>query len=120
MRDLIAELAEVHRTVAQENDGSNEVVRVTMSRTYATDPADLWSALTDPERIARWFMPISGDLREGGEYQLEGNASGQILVCDAPGRLEVSFGGPDSILVLTLVATTGGTRLTPDPAVPLA
>jgi hypothetical protein len=29
-------------------------------------------------------MPISGDLRPGGRYQLEGNASGTVERCDPP------------------------------------
>lgn len=76
MRDLISELAEVHRRVAGDNADGDELVRVTMRRRYSTDTKDLWSALTEPDRIARWFMPVSGDLREGGSFQLEGNANG--------------------------------------------
>lgn len=38
----------------------------------------MWDACTDPERIPRWFLPISGDLRLNGRYQLEGNAGGAI------------------------------------------
>jgi uncharacterized protein YndB with AHSA1/START domain len=34
-------------------------------RTYDADIEDVWSALTDPDRMKRWFMPISGDLRVG-------------------------------------------------------
>src|SRR5262245_58255057 len=54
---------------------------------YATDADDLWDALTQRERIPRWFMPISGDLRLGGRYQLEGNAGGEITACEPPKRL---------------------------------
>ena len=53
-------------------------------RTYATDQADLWDALTDRERIPRWFLPISGDLDVGGRYQIEGNAGGVVERCDPP------------------------------------
>ena len=44
----------------------------------------MWDACTDPERIGRWFLPVSGDLRLGGRYQLEGNAGGEILRCEPP------------------------------------
>ena len=50
----------------------------------ATDAADLWDACTNIDRIPRWFLPITGDLKVGGQYQLEGNASGTILTCDPP------------------------------------
>ncbi len=121
MKDLIDELAAVHRQVARENTDGDEVVRVTMRRSYPTDAADLWSALTEPERIARWFMPISGDLREGGSFQLEGNASGDILTCEPPSLLRTTFGGPDSIVTLTLTPDGDtATELTLDHVVPLS
>ncbi|GAB3251511.1 SRPBCC family protein [Arthrobacter pigmenti] len=121
MRDLINELAAVHRQVSRENADGDEIVRVTMSRQYSTDAADLWSALTEPDRIARWFMPISGDLREGGSFQLEGNADGEILTCDSPSLLRTTFGGPDSIVTLTLApGDDGTTELQLDHTVPLA
>ena len=57
---------------------------VTISQSYDTDAADLWDACTNIERIPRWFLPITGDLQVGGQYQLEGNANGTILTCDPP------------------------------------
>ena len=121
MRDLISELAAVHRTVAHDKADGDEVVRVTMRRRYSTDAADLWSALTEPERIARWFMPISGDLREGGSFQLEGNASGDILTCDPPSTLRATFNGPESIVTVTLTPVRDTeTELQLDHTVPLA
>ena len=46
--------------------------------------ADLWDAVTSSERIPRWFLPITGELKVGGSYQLEGHASGTVLSCDPP------------------------------------
>jgi uncharacterized protein YndB with AHSA1/START domain len=74
-------------------------------RTYDAAVADVWEALTDPERMARWFLPVSGDLREGGSFQLEANAGGDILTCKPPELLRVTFGGPTSLVEV---------RLTPD------
>jgi uncharacterized protein YndB with AHSA1/START domain len=45
-------------------------------RAYPTDSADLWDCLTNPERIPRWFLPVTGELAEGGRYQVVGNAGG--------------------------------------------
>ena len=58
---------------------------------YAADPDDLWDALTSAERIPKWFLPIEGDLRLGGHYRLEGNASGEITRCDPPKALDVTW-----------------------------
>lgn len=59
---------------------------------YDTDIDDLWDALTNPERIPRWFLPVSGDLRPGGHYQLEGNANGEITDCEPPHHLKLTWG----------------------------
>ncbi|GAA4961019.1 SRPBCC family protein [Kineococcus glutinatus] len=60
-------------------------------RTYATDPADLWDALTSAERLPRWFLPVSGDLGVGGRYQLEGNAGGVVERCERPESFAVTW-----------------------------
>ena len=68
---------------------------IVAERSYPTSADDVWDALTSPERLPRWFMPISGDLELGGRYQLEGNAGGTIDTCDPPKHLGVTweFGG---------------------------
>jgi hypothetical protein len=53
-------------------------------------------------------MPISGELRVGGSFQLEGNAGGEILACEQPRLLRVTFGGPTSVVEVRLAAQDGG------------
>lgn len=95
-----------------ERDGVATRIAVAR-RTYATDPADLWDALTNPERLPRWFLPVSGDLRPGGRYQLEGNAGGVVERCDAPTHLGLTWemGPMMSWVTVTLAAVDGGTAL---------
>ncbi|WP_052667884.1 SRPBCC family protein [Nitriliruptor alkaliphilus] len=95
-----------------ERNGATTRVAVAR-RTYATDRADLWEAVTDPERLPRWFLPVSGELRPGGRYQLEGNAGGSIESCDAPTSFAVTweFGGQLSWLTVTLTPAADGTIL---------
>lgn len=57
---------------------------ITISQTYDAEVDDLWDACTNPERIPRWFLPVSGELRLGGRYQLEGHAGGTVERCDPP------------------------------------
>jgi uncharacterized protein YndB with AHSA1/START domain len=82
-------------------------------RVYGTDQADLWDALTDAERLPRWFLPVSGELRVGGRYQLEGNAGGKVERCDAPDAFAVTWemGPMTSWLEITLRAVQDGTEL---------
>lgn len=95
-----------------ERDGSPTRI-VVARRTYRTDADDLWDALTDPERIPRWFLPVTGDLRVGGRYQTEGNAGGVIERCDRPEVLGLTWEMGDRVswLELRLLPDGDGTRL---------
>lgn len=86
---------------------------VAAARVYPTDRDDLWNALTDAERLPRWFLPITGDLRVGGRYQLQGNVGGSITRCDAPEALDVTweYGGQLSWVTVRLTPEGDGTRL---------
>jgi uncharacterized protein YndB with AHSA1/START domain len=101
-----------------ERDGV-ELRRLIVERTYPAPIGEVWDALTYPERIPRWFLPVSGDLRPGGRYQLEGNAGGTVLACDPPRELHVTweYGGDVSWLGVRLTdSDTGpGTRLVLEP-----
>ncbi|MGY1802433.1 SRPBCC family protein [Blastococcus sp. SYSU D00922] len=102
MNDILGELADTSRGVRrQRTDGTEEVV-VVIRRTYAAAVDDVWDALTDPERLRRWFLPVSGDLRVGGAYQLEGNVGGEIRRCEAPARLSVTWGMESSVVDVRL------------------
>src|SRR6185437_5583927 len=81
--------AEFRQFLNRDHEGKPSRVVVAV-RTYDTAPPDLWDALTNRERIPRWFLPIEGDLKLGGRYQLKGNAGGTITRCDTPHALYVS------------------------------
>jgi len=106
MIDIASQLNAIHRTVERQPaaDGAGERVSVLLRRSYDSPIQEVWDAVTQPDRIKRWFMPISGDLRVGGSFQLEGNAGGQILSCDPPRLLRATFGGPTSIVELRLTS----------------
>jgi uncharacterized protein YndB with AHSA1/START domain len=87
---------------------------IVATRTYDTTIDDVWDALTNAERIPRWFLPISGDLRLGGRYQLEGNAGGEIHRCEPPRHLAITweYGGDVSWVDVRLDPDAeAGTRL---------
>jgi uncharacterized protein YndB with AHSA1/START domain len=120
MIDIPQQIDAIDRTVSRtprEDGGEN--VTVLARRTYRAEMEDTWSALTDPSRVARWFMPLSGDLRKGGSFQLEGNASGDILECDRPRRFRVTFGSETSFLEVRLSPDGEGTALELEHTVPI-
>jgi uncharacterized protein YndB with AHSA1/START domain len=96
MIDVIHEVHAVQREVGTGRIAAGEGHQVRLRRTYAAPIENVWDALTDPERIGRWFLPISGDFRLGGRYQFEGNAGGEIVACDRPSRLKVTWIGMDT------------------------
>jgi uncharacterized protein YndB with AHSA1/START domain len=65
---------------------------VRMEDRYDTDIDDLWSAITDPSRLARWYGEVKGDLRLGGVFRLRVFASGwegdrRVQACEPPRHL---------------------------------
>ena len=67
---------------------------VRMEDRFDTDIDDLWSALTDPGRLARWLGEFEGDLRLGGEFRARFFASGwegtgRVDACEPPRHLLV-------------------------------
>lgn len=110
MFEIDPQISAVDRTVgARERDGREAKV-VTISQAYDTDVEDLWEACTTADRLARWFAPVSGDLRLGGRYQIEGNASGTVEHCDPPKSFSLTweFGGGVSWVDVRLTTEPGG------------
>lgn len=87
--DITAHIEATQREVRDVTRDGQSAKAVVASRTYDTDAADLWDAVTDPQRLRRWFAPVTGELVLGGRFHVEGNASGTITACE-PGR---SFSG---------------------------
>jgi len=100
MIDIDREIEAVQREVGEGTVPAGVGHAVVLRREYDAPIDDVWDALTNPERIGRWFLPISGDYRLGGRYQFEGNAGGEIVECDRPRRLKVTwvYGEPVSEL----------------------
>ena len=83
---------------------------VRMEDRYDTDIDDLWSALTDPGRLARWLGEVEGDLRLGGEFRARFFASGwegtgRVDTCEPPRHLLVWTKDPDEPYELVIEAT---------------
>ncbi|MFE6934096.1 SRPBCC family protein [Streptomyces sp. NPDC057699] len=115
MGEIVDEISRVHREVGTRRVESEEAGTVLLRRTFDAGPAEVWDAVTSPERIARWFLPVTGEFRVDGHYQLEGNAGGEILECLPRERLRVSWlFGPDpgfsEVEVRLAPAPEGGDR----------
>ncbi len=88
-------LGAVERSVSSLERDGRPAHATTLARSYDETTQEVWDAVTNRERIPRWFLPISGELELGGRYQLEGNAGGVITACERPSHLALTweFGG---------------------------
>ena len=107
--DVEHHLGAVSRIVTDAERDGRAARAVTLARSYDTAPDDLWDALTSPERLPRWFAPVTGDLRPGGRYRIEGNASGTVTECKPPSRLSLTweFGGEVSWVDVDVASEDG-------------
>jgi len=112
MTDVAHEINAVRRKVGSRTLAEEETRVVTVSRVYDTDVEDLWEACTNPERIPRWFLPVSGELRVGGRFQLENHAGGTIESCDPPKSFSSTweYDGEVSWIEVRVTAEAGGAR----------
>lgn len=95
-----------------ERDGKPARI-VVLGRTYDTGIDDLWDAITNAERLPRWFAPVTGDFKLGGAYAVQGNASGTITACEPPKHLALTweFGGGVSWVEVDLSSEGESARL---------
>jgi uncharacterized protein YndB with AHSA1/START domain len=110
MFDVDHQISAVRRRVGNRTLTAGEARVVTVSQTYDAPIDDVWDACTNPQRIPRWFLPISGDLRLGGKYQLTGNAGGTIERCDPPSSFAATweYGGEVSWIEVRLTGEDAG------------
>ncbi|GIH81281.1 SRPBCC domain-containing protein [Planobispora longispora] len=97
MKDVLDELAAVRRAMGTGSVPAGEAYTIELRRRYDAEIDDVWDAVTSPERLQRWFKPVTGDLRLGGKFALDGGEHGEILRCEPPRLLKVSWlYGPDA------------------------
>ncbi|QXJ20270.1 SRPBCC family protein [Actinomadura graeca] len=110
MIDVTEQINSVARRVGDRVLEAGTARTVTIGRTYDTGADDLWDACTNAERIPRWFLPVSGDLRPGGRFQIEGNAGGTIERCDPPKGFSATweFAGQTSWIEVRLIPEGDG------------
>ena len=112
--DVTQQIGAVAREIAGREPGGAAARALVATRRYEVDATVLWDLLTNVERIPRWFLPVSGELRPGGRYQLEGNAGGEVLRCEPPRRLALTWemhGQASWVDVQLSPAPDGGTLL---------
>jgi len=73
---------------------------VRMEDRFDTGIDDLWGALTDPDRLARWYGEVEGELSQGGEFTVRiaiaGERAGRVEACEPPQHLLLEMRDPEA------------------------
>ncbi len=111
--DVERHLRAVDRSVLSLERDGRPACSITLVRSFPAPLADVWDAVTNGDRIPRWFLPITGNLEPGGRFQLEGNAGGVITACEPPSRYAVTweFVGDTSWVEVRCSEDRAGSRL---------
>lgn len=111
--DLSTHLLNTGRAVESVECEGQAAKVVVLSRSFPAERRAVWVALTDPGPLGVWFSPVAGELKPGGAYRVEGNASGTIRRCEHESVLDLTweFGGDISWLGVAVSKDPGGTRL---------
>jgi uncharacterized protein YndB with AHSA1/START domain len=91
MTDDASWLTGIERKVGRCRIAAGEARAAIIRRRYDAAIEDVWDACTDPARLGRWLSAPSGDFRVGGQYSLAGSARGEILRCEPPHLLRVTW-----------------------------
>jgi uncharacterized protein YndB with AHSA1/START domain len=89
--DIVNQINATHREIGEQPVAGGAGRSLLLRRVYDAPVEDVWDACTDPERLARWLGPVEGDFRLGGNFQLKDNAGGEILRCERPRLLKVTW-----------------------------
>jgi uncharacterized protein YndB with AHSA1/START domain len=111
--DLAAHIGAMSRAVRNLERNGEPAKAVITSLVYDTSVDDLWDAIVVADRRRRWFGVVTGDLKLGGTYKIEGNAGGTITECVPRERIAATweFGGGVTWVNVRLTAEGQGTRL---------
>ena len=95
---------------------------VSMELELQHPPEKVWRALTDPELLAEWLLPVVGlELRPGAEFTFrtqpypgwDGTVSCRFLEIEPNRTLRYTWSVPflETVVTFTLTPTASGTRL---------
>jgi len=91
MTDTMTARTDVERNIGSKQIAAGQARTAIVRASYPSKIEDVWAAWTEPDRLNRWFLQATGDLRVGGTFQLIGNAGGEIKRCEPHRLLAVTW-----------------------------
>ncbi|GAA1180621.1 polyketide cyclase [Nesterenkonia xinjiangensis] len=83
--EAAGQLEAVHRELEILKSDGGIAVTTRVRQSFAVDLEELWQCCVREDRLARWFAPVTGDLRLGGRFSVQDNATGTVERCAPPG-----------------------------------
>lgn len=105
-----------------DKTASSQTDAITFAFDLHHSPAKVWRALTDPELVSEWLLPVVGlKLEPGAAFRFtappqpgwDGNVTCRILEIEAQRKLSWTWvvGDLDTVVTFTLTPTESGTHL---------
>ena len=113
MSELGVVLSDTERSFGLRQIPAGHARMLVIGRDFRQPIGEVWAALSDPGQIVSYFSPVEGDFRRGGDFAVQGLARGEILRCDPPRLLTVSWipeNGTGGELEFHLMDEDGATR----------
>ena len=113
-----SQLSDVTRTVTLTHDRAT----VALEQTFPVHLEELWSALTIGSHLEVWFGRATGEVVEGGRFELpDMETRGEVLAVEEPRRLQLSWiqGKSRSEMELLVEPVEDASRFTLRHTVPL-
>lgn len=114
MQTLSEEIDAVDRELVDDEHDGKPGKALSLTRTFPASRDRLWTVLTEAGHLDNWFLPVAGDLQEGGSYAFEGNAGGDVVECVGNERFRVTWaygGGPPSLVDVELEGDGDGCQV---------
>lgn len=106
-------LNETHRALGNAPVADGEGKSILLCRTFAAEVAEAWKACTDKDVLPKWFTEVEGEFQQGGTFQVKDNAGGEVLECEAPTKLKITWAlGPGMTTELELRFSSEGESTT--------
>src|SRR2546423_1854864 len=82
-----------------------------LAASYPVSAAQVWAALTEPDRVGRWLGRLTLSGTAGRVDFDDGYADLTVLACDAPHRMEFGWAFDGGVVTSLAVTLSGDTRV---------
>ncbi|WP_298179241.1 SRPBCC domain-containing protein [Saccharomonospora sp.] len=109
--DIADRLTATYREVRTSGSSDTADCALVLRRRFPRPVDTVWRAITEPDLIRAWFAPVTGHLRVGEAFEVEGHAEGTVLECVPPHLFTVTWDDETNVVVRLASDEQGDTVL---------